>query len=120
MIAVRVMQVTVHQIVDMVAVRDRLMAAPAAMLVPGVVAASRTGPGAAVRMLAVDGDPVLIDMPFVRVMQVTVVQIVDMAVVVYRDVTAIRPVLVLVVCVNRMIVLTHVSCLSLRIGTSST
>jgi hypothetical protein len=119
MIAVRVVQVPVDQIVHVVAMRDRLVAAASAMLVRGVMAGSRRGRGAAIGVLGVDGDVVLVAVPFVRVVEMAVVQIVDVALVPDGDVTAIGPVLVLVVGVNRMIKLGHGFCLPYRLGRTS-
>ena len=77
--AVRVVQMAVDQIVDVVAVRHRLVAAPGSVLVPRLV------PGAAVVRRAAVGiagrhlDDVLIDVIAMRMVQVAVVQIVDVA-----------------------------------------
>jgi hypothetical protein len=97
MIAVRMVQVPVHQIIDMVAVRDRLVPAAGAVLV-GALCFGR----AAGRIGRVYSDDMLVDVVAVHVVQVAVVQIVDVAIMADSDVTAIGAVLVGVV---RMVML---------------
>jgi hypothetical protein len=70
-IAVRMMQPVTDQIVDMLAVRHRLMPATRAVLVATVVSGRRLG--VLRRMRFVDGQRVLIDMVVVGVMQVPLV-----------------------------------------------
>lgn len=97
MIAMRVMQVPIHQIIHVVTVRHGLMAAAGAVnmarLVSGALVLRRTCVGVLLRNL----DHVLIDMIAVRMMQMAIVQIVDMVAVANRRVTAFRPMLVRVV-----------------------
>jgi len=94
-IAVRMMQAAIHEVIDVVAVRDRFMAAIRAVDMRGVVAGA--GRGVAVRISGADFDDVLIDMPGVRVMQVPIVQIVDVPVVFHGNVAAVGAVFVVVV-----------------------
>jgi hypothetical protein len=70
-IAVRMMKPVTDQIVDMLAVRHRLMPTTRAMLVARVV--SRRGLGVLRRMAFVDGYRVLIDMVVMGMMQVPLV-----------------------------------------------
>jgi hypothetical protein len=74
-VAMRMMQVPVHQIVDMVAVGDRLMPAAGTVLV-GTLYFRR----AAGRIGRVDTDDMFIDVVAMHVVQMAVVQIVDVAV----------------------------------------
>ena len=71
----RMMQVTIHQVVDMVAVGDRLMPAAGTVLV-GTLYVRR----AAGRIGRVDTDDMFIDVVAMHVVQMAVVQIVDVAV----------------------------------------
>ncbi len=88
MVPVRVVQVTVDQVVDVVSMRNGLMAASRSVLVPGLMPAAlmlrRTPIGICRRHL----DRVLIDVVAVHVMQVPVVQIIDMIAVAHRGVPA--------------------------------
>jgi hypothetical protein len=68
MIAVRVVKVAVHEVIDMIAVRNRFVTAAGAVDVRGFVAAAWSG--AAVGVLGTDFDDVFIDVVAMRVMQV--------------------------------------------------
>jgi hypothetical protein len=94
MIAVRVMQMARDAVIDVVAMRHRLVTAAGAMHMTCLVAGAAVLGGAAVGVLAGDFDHVLVDMPFMRVVQVTVVQIIDMPVMPDRLMAAARPMLV--------------------------
>ena len=72
-IAVRVVQASFDEIVDVIAVGHRFVAAARAMLVRGLVL-DRGVPGcAAVRVLVVDRNPVLIDVTLVGMVEMPVV-----------------------------------------------
>ncbi|WP_166656260.1 hypothetical protein [Paraburkholderia sp. BL10I2N1] len=94
MISVRMMQVTVDEIVNVVAMWHRFVAAPGAMDVTRRVAAAarRTLIG----IVRAHFEPMLIYMIAVRVMQVTVMQVIDVIVMSDRRVAAIRTVLMVV------------------------
>jgi hypothetical protein len=94
MIAVRVMQVACDAVIDMIAVRYRLMATTRAMHMAGLVTAAAMLGCAAVRVVAGYLDHVLVDMPGMRVVQMTVMQIVDMTAMPHRRVATARPMLV--------------------------
>jgi len=102
-----VMQVAIDQIVDMVAVRHGLVAAPGTMamtdLVPGAAMAGRAASGVA----CIDGDLVLVDMAVVWVMKVAVVQIVDVTVVPDGDMAAARPMGMRMIVMNALAVVGH-------------
>jgi hypothetical protein len=84
--AVRMMQVAVDQVVDMVAMRYRFVAAAGAVHVVGRMAAADVARGTDRRIRRIDGDHMLIDMVAVEVMQVAIVQVVDVAFVLDRRV----------------------------------
>lgn len=100
-VGVRVMQAPVDEEVRVAVVWHRLMAASRTMLVVAVMAAG----GACVpfRMRRVYRKGVLVDMVVVRVMQMTVVQVVDVSVVAHGGVPAPRAVNVNVVAMDRVV-----------------
>ena len=73
MIAVGMVQAPVHQKIDVVTVWHRLVAAVLAVAVSRLVGGAIRG-GAAVGVAIAYGDPVLVDVVFVRVVEVAVVQ----------------------------------------------
>ncbi len=93
---VLVVQVTVDEIVDVVAVRDRVVSAARAVDVIGGVAGAWVAGAAAVRVALIDRDHVVVDVVTVRVVQVPVVDEVDVALVDDGGVSAARAVNVLV------------------------
>ena len=100
-IAVRMVQMTVDQVIDVVAVRHRFMPAARPMHMTGAMAGTVVLRRAAVRVGGADGDHVLVDMVAMHVMQVAVMQEIDVAFVAHRRVTALRAVLVVVMGVLR-------------------
>ncbi len=92
---VLVMQVTVDEVVDVVAVRDRLVTAAGPMDVVGGVARARVARAAGVRMAFVDAEDVVVHVVAVRVAQVPVLDEVDVALVDDGDMAAARTVDVL-------------------------
>ena len=105
-VAVRVVQVAIDEVIDVVAMRHRFVAAAGAMHVAGFVAVAVVVRGADVRVGGADGDAVFIDVVAVRVVQVAVVQVINVAFVFDGGVTAIRAVLVFVVGVVRFVAAT--------------
>ncbi len=95
-IAVRMVQMAVDQVIHVVAVRHRFMPAARPMHMTGAMAGTVVLRRAAVRVGGADGDHVLVDMVAMHVMQVAVMQEIDVAFVAHRGVTALRAVLVLV------------------------
>lgn len=93
-VSVRVVQMTGDEIVRVIPVRDCLMAAALTMLVIGRVAAAVAPSRAVVGILVADRDYVLVHMTLVRVVQVAVMQVVDVAVVPDSRVSAVGAVLV--------------------------
>jgi hypothetical protein len=88
-LAVGVMQVTVHQVVDMITVRHRRMPAVRAMDMIRVVAVAFMF-DASVGVGLRDRDDVLVVVVFMGAMKVPVVQIAHMVLVPDGDVTAVR------------------------------
>lgn len=99
-ISMRVMQVAIHQIVDMIAVGNRLMAAPGTVNMVGVMPPTLVGRRTAIRIGITDLDHMLVDMILVRMMQMPIVKVVDMAVVLDSRVAAARAMFVLMVGMN--------------------
>jgi hypothetical protein len=79
MIAVHVVQVTGDQVIDVVAVRDRGMAAARTVDVTLRVARALMLRRARARVRRVHGDRTLVDVIVVRVMEMPVVNVVDVA-----------------------------------------
>ena len=98
-LAVRVVQVAVDEVVDVVAVGNRLVTAAGAVDVGGVVTAAAVIRGAVGGVRRVDVEAVLVDVVLVRVVQVAVVEVVHVVAVLHRDVTAVRAVGVVVILV---------------------
>lgn len=94
MIGMRVMKVALDEIIDVVTMRHRFMAAAAPVLMSGRMPAAAMLRGAGVRMRIVHRDRVLIDVIVVHVMEMSVVQVVDMVAMADGGVAAIGPVLV--------------------------
>ena len=72
-IAMRVMEVAADAVVKVVAVGNCLVAAAGAMDMAGIMTAAAMIRGAAIGIVAGDVDHVLVDMIFMRVMEVTIV-----------------------------------------------
>jgi hypothetical protein len=89
MIAVRIMQPSVHEIIGMIAVRNSLMPAARTMRMAGASDLRR----ASRRVCSADRYDMLIDMVAVHMMQMAVMQIVDMAIVSNRGMPATRTML---------------------------
>lgn len=113
-VSVRVVEVAVDQVVDVVAVRNGRMAAVGPMHMAFFVPAAVMGGSAAIGVGGIDVENVLIDVTGVRMVQVAVVQIIHMSVVLDSQVAAARSVLVGVVRVN--LAVAHGVSVVLRIG----
>jgi hypothetical protein len=90
----RVVQVAVHEIIGVIAVRHGFVAAIRTMLVALLMTATVMCGRAAGGIFRIDGNHVLLDLVAVLMVQVAVVQIVDMALVLDSGVAAFRAVLV--------------------------
>jgi hypothetical protein len=102
MVPVGMMQVAVDQIVDVVAVRHRLVPAPGSMHVARLVTGAAVLRRAAVRIARRDLDHVLVSMIAMRMVQVTIVKIVDVIAVANGRMAAIGAVLMRVIGVFRI------------------
>jgi hypothetical protein len=103
-VAVGVVQVPVHQVIDVVAVRHRLVAAAGAVAVVLRVLAAVVGGGAARGVVGADRQGVFLHPAGAGVVKVPVVQVIDVALVVNAGVPAPGPVLVVVARVVRVAV----------------
>lgn len=99
-IAVRMVEVPVHKIIDVVAVRDRFVAAAGAVDVFGQVRATRVAFGALVRIRAGHGNHVIVTVIPVGMEQMPIAQVVGVAVMLDGGVTAIGAVLVIEVAMS--------------------
>lgn len=99
MVAVRMMQAAIDEIVDVITMRHRLVPATGTMHMVGLVAGGAMLGRATVRIALRHFDHVLVDMIDVRMMQVSVMQIVHVIAVAHGDVSAARAVLMRVVLV---------------------
>ena len=86
--AVSMMQMAIYEVVDVVAMRDGLVAASRSVLVAGVMGSALMIRCAAHRVRIVNRKAVLVDVVGVRVVKMTVMQIVDVALVLDRQMTA--------------------------------
>ena len=93
-IAVNVMQMTRNQVVDMIAVGNRLVSATYAMLVALLMAIANVIGSTTCRVGTGGLDHVFINMAFMQEMQVSVVQVIDVAVVLHSDMSAVGTMLV--------------------------
>jgi len=99
---VGVMQVPGNQVVEMVAMRNRFVTAGGAVHVARCVARALVGRRTRGGVGPPNLDHALVHMPVVRVVEVSVVQIVDVIAVAYGRVSARGPVLMLVIRVGDM------------------
>jgi hypothetical protein len=100
MIAMRVMEVTGDAVIDVITVRNGLVTTPRAMDMTHIVTAAAVAGRAAVRVFARDFDNVLVHMSLMRVVQVTIMEIIHMPVMAHRGVATIRAMLMGVAGVN--------------------
>jgi hypothetical protein len=77
-IAVRMVQMIADAIIDMIAVGHRLVTTARAVNMSGVVTAAAMVGGASIRVRGRHLDHMLIDMAFMRVVQMALMQIIDM------------------------------------------
>src|SRR5438132_10735120 len=103
MLVVRMMQMAIDDIVDMVAVRNCLMSTLSAVGMARVVSGARMGRRAARRIRLARGENVLVNVSLVEMMQVPVVKIILVAIVFDGLVPAVGTVLMFVSVVYRVI-----------------
>jgi hypothetical protein len=95
-----VVQMSFHQVVGVVAVRDRFMAASGSMLVSLFVTAAIVPRRARCGVTGVDGDHMLIHMRFMQMVQMSIVDVVGVPLMLDRGVSATRAVLMRMAVVN--------------------
>ena len=106
-IAVRVVKMPLDQVVDVITVGHRFMATAGSVFVLGIVAHGCALRRAAVRVLIIDGDPMLVDVILVRVVQMPTVQIVRVPFVADSEMPALEAVLVIMVGMDGVVALCH-------------
>ena len=105
-IAMRAMgevQMTGDQIIDMVSVRHGLMSAVRAMAMSGLMPLTAMGRRASSRVLHGDTEPMFIDMVIMRMMKMSVMEIVGVAIMGDGWMPAVRSVLMIVMRMNGMV-----------------
>jgi hypothetical protein len=100
-IAVRMVQVAIDEIIDVVPMRHGFVTARRAVNVARLMAATVVIRSALVGIFRIDRERMLVDVIAVHVMQMAVVQIVDMIVVLDRRMPTVRAVLMVVIGVMR-------------------
>ena len=105
-VAVRVVQMTINEVVRVVAMRYGFVSAAGAVYMSRFVAVAVMIWGADVRVGGADGDAVFIDVVAVRMVQVSVVQVINVAFVLDGGVAAACAVLVFVIGVVRFVAAT--------------
>lgn len=113
-VTVRVMQVPVDEVVDVIAVRNRGMPAAGRVNVVTRVAGTLVVGRAVAGVRTTDRDLALVDVVAVHVVQVTVVQVVNVACVLDGWMSAVRAVDVVVVVVVRVVIAHE----AFRVGTT--
>ena len=101
------------EIVDMIAMRNRFVAAARAMNVSSIMSGAAMVGRASIRVLVAHFNPVLVHMIGVRMVKMAVVEIIHMAAVPDGDVAAMRAMHVIVIGVMRKIATGHFEFLSL-------
>jgi hypothetical protein len=91
-IAMRMMQASIDKIIQVVAMWNRLMTASRAMLMRRIMSTGAVLQGAAIRIGGCDFHHVFLNTALIHVLQVTVVEVIDVALMPNRDVTTVRPV----------------------------
>jgi len=100
----RMVKVSVYHVIHVIAVRNRLMAAVCTVLVVGAVRSAVVAFCAIGRVRGADLELVLVDVAFVKRVQVAVVKVIGMPVVENRGMTAARPMLMRMVLMNRVLI----------------
>jgi hypothetical protein len=100
--AVGMVQMPLHEIVDVIPVRNGWVSAVRTVLVGRCVPVARVIGRAPVGIRATDGDGALVDVVAVYFVEVAVVEIVDVSIVFHREMSAMRAVDVVVLGMGRM------------------
>ncbi len=107
MVAMMMMKASIHQIIYVIAMRNRFVAAiwPVNMV---LVMTDRIFKWpASIRIGGADFDDMFIDMITMGMMQMTIVKIVDMIIMFHCNVATVRAVLMVMVCMMRQIAIGH-------------
>jgi hypothetical protein len=107
MVAVRMVQVSIDQVVGMVPVRHCLVSAARAMPMRRIMSAAAVLRRAAGGIRCVHFDDMLVDVIFMRMVEMTIVKVIDVALMVNRDMTTARSMDMRMVGVNGVIVRGH-------------
>ena len=107
MVAMRIVEMPVDQVIDMLSMRDCFMAAVRAMHVLPSVSLAPVGRRAAFRIVPRDGEYVLIDMVIMRVMQVSVMQVTNVIIVHDARMAALRAVRMGMIFMLRQVTIAH-------------
>ncbi len=102
MVAVRVMQVAVDEVIHVIAMRDGWVPASRAVCVSAIMGATRVFWSAARRVLAAHLESVLVDVIAVWVMEMRTIKVVGVSIVVHCDMTAAVAVGVRMICMDFM------------------
>jgi hypothetical protein len=94
MIPMRMMQMTVNEVIGVIAMRDRLMPASWSMNMASFMPAAIMTANAPVRVLGWDFNSVLLDLLATHVVKMTIVKVVNVTLMVHRSVAATRAVTV--------------------------
>lgn len=105
----RVMQVSIDQIIDVVTVRYRFVPAPWTVNMLWPVTRAHMPIRACIRIVGRDFHFMLIHVPLVHMVQMPIVQVVDMVAVLDRGVSAARPMLMAMIGVVRFFAVCHVN-----------
>ena len=93
MVSVRMVEMPVDEVIEMIPVRNGFVTAAGAMHMACVVPPASVVSGAASRVGFINVDPVLIDVVLVRVMEVAVVKVIHVITMLHGGVATIGPVL---------------------------
>ncbi len=108
MIAMRMMQASVNQIIGMMAMWHSLVPAIGTVDVIGIMAGAAAGAGIGIG--GADLNHMLVDMILMRVMQMTVMQVIDMIAMAHRGMTAILAMLMRMVVMDGAVMCHGGSC----------
>jgi hypothetical protein len=107
MITMRMMQVAVDEVVDVIGVRHRFVSAARPMHVACIMGTAGVAWSTLVRIFRADLEPVLVYMIAMRMMQVPIMQVIDMIAMFDGRVPAVRAVLMVVVGMMRFVASAH-------------
>ena len=107
MITMRMMQMAVDQVIDVIAVRYRFVSASGTVDVSRLVAAATVVRCASFRIFRANLQPVLVDVITMWMVQMTIMQIIDVIAVPDSSMAAVGTMLVVMVCMMRFVASRH-------------